>query len=318
MYICLVSKSVVYTPEAATVKSHEGSVFEAWIASDILFSSLYWIPLMQTISAKSVKILAARQKSFFWFCLMSRCCNNSKGHVPAPGPCLERIVCHGVSLIRLCKELCWIWCRDAPVVGWLLQWFPLWSSSLFPLGLSKKIGFSSKPLSPSNPSLVSHITFKLLVLAWNTFCNSPDCNFKCVLYLFTVMSQWLHAWFERGWPLLPVPNLFIVERLLKSYSQRHCSPLLPPPKKACFYCHEAQVYSMISLKQIETTTKHSLRQTQQVTFWGEGCGSHTPLVHNHHVNCSHCSSTSKIRLQILHPLDCLFTVPTAEHGVGPA
>lgn len=39
-----------------------------------------------------------------------------------------------------------------------------------------------------------------------------------------------------------------------------------------------------------------LWQTQAVTFWSEDCDSHSPLVHNDHVGCSHCSSTSKFRL----------------------
>lgn len=53
-------------------------------------------------------------------------------------------------------------------------------------------------------------------------------------------------------------------------------------------------------------------------LWGDGCGSHRPWVHNGHVCCSHCSSISKLRLQILCPLDCLFAVPSAEHSLGPA
>lgn len=95
-------------------------------------------------------------------------------------------------------------------------------------------------------------------------------------------------------------------------------PLFPLSNKACFYWHEAQVYSMISLKWIKASTQHYLCQTQAVTFWGKGCGSHTPLVHNHHVGYSHCSSISKFRLQILCPLNCLFCVPSAEHSLGPA
>lgn len=104
--IHLISKKVIYTPQAATMKSHEGSVFGAWVASDILFLSLCWTPLMQRKSEKSVKILAARQSkmTFFLLCLLSLCGKHSKSQVPAPGPCLERDVCHGASLIRLCKE----------------------------------------------------------------------------------------------------------------------------------------------------------------------------------------------------------------------
>lgn len=133
--------------------------FEAGLTSDILFLSPYWTPLMQRKLTKSVKIVTARQTSFFWFCLLSLCGKHSKSQVPAPGPCLEKDVCHGSSLIRLCKEPCWIWCRNAPVVGWLLQWFPLCSSSLFPLGLPrKKVGGMFHPSFLPFRSFVGFLT----------------------------------------------------------------------------------------------------------------------------------------------------------------
>lgn len=37
MCMCLISKRIIYTPQAATVKNHEGSVFEDWVASDLSF-----------------------------------------------------------------------------------------------------------------------------------------------------------------------------------------------------------------------------------------------------------------------------------------
>lgn len=69
---------------------------------------------------------------------------------------------------------------------------------------------------------------------------------------------------------------------------------------------------------MEASTKHYLHHTQAITFWGEGCDFHIPLVHNDHDGCSHCGNTSKFSVQILCPLDCLFAVPSAVHSLGPA
>lgn len=151
--IHLISKKVIYTPQAATMKSHEGSMFGAWVASDILFLSLCWTPLMQRKSEKSVKILAARQsKMTFSFVLFAVCVASTarakflpqvhvwKGMFAMEPPWLD-----------FARNPCWIRSRNAPVVGWLLQWFPLWSSSLFLLGLPKK----KKKKGVFHPSLSS-------------------------------------------------------------------------------------------------------------------------------------------------------------------
>lgn len=120
-----------------------------------LFLSLYWTPLMQRILAKSVKIPAEVKTGF-----ISSVCPLSVASTARAKLVLQTHIWKGAFSMEppwldCARNPCWMWCRNAWVVGWLLQWFLLWSSSLFPLGLPKKRHFLFKPLFPLNPSLVS-------------------------------------------------------------------------------------------------------------------------------------------------------------------
>lgn len=92
------------------------------------FSFCHFIGLLSCKETKHVKIFIARQNSFSFFgyvCLLPLC---GKSQIPVPGPCLERDVCHGASLIRLCKEPLLHMVQECPS-GWVIT--AVFSSMVF-------------------------------------------------------------------------------------------------------------------------------------------------------------------------------------------